>query len=46
MITGLTPAWALSTFGLIGAAMIPIPFLLFAFGAKLRLRSKYAAMEG
>src|SRR5271163_2210031 len=42
VFTGLTPAWALSTFGFIAVAMIPIPFVVFVFGARLRARSKYA----
>ena len=39
---GITPAWALSTFGFIAAAMIPIPFVIYVFGPRLRARSKYA----
>ena len=42
VFTNITPAWALSTFGFISAAMIPIPFLLYIFGLKLRSRSRYA----
>ena len=38
----LTGAWALGTFGFISLAMIPIPFLLFFFGARLRARSPYS----
>jgi hypothetical protein len=33
---GITPAWALSTFGFIAIAMIPIPFVLYVFGARWR----------
>jgi hypothetical protein len=39
---GITPAWALSTFGFIAIAMIPIPFVLYVFGERWRRASKYA----
>jgi MFS transporter, DHA1 family, multidrug resistance protein len=42
MFANLTGAWALSTFGFISAAMIPIPLALYKFGADLRARSKYS----
>ncbi len=41
MIDGLTGAWAISTFGFISAALVPIPFVLYKFGAQIRARSKY-----
>lgn len=41
MIDGLTGAWAVSTFGFISAALIPIPFVMYKFGAQLRAHSKY-----
>lgn len=41
---GLTGAWAYSTFGIISGVMIPLPFLLFKFGPRLRARSKYNMM--
>lgn len=41
MIDGLTGAWAVSTFGFISAALIPIPWILYLFGARLRASSKY-----
>ncbi|MCJ1255387.1 hypothetical protein MMC24_003203 [Lignoscripta atroalba] len=41
MIMGLTGAWAYSLFGFISAALMPVPFVLFKWGAKLRARSKY-----
>jgi DHA1 family multidrug resistance protein-like MFS transporter len=41
MITNLTGAWAMSTFGFIAAAMIPIPWAIWWFGERLRKASKY-----
>lgn len=45
MILGLTGAWAYSIFGFLAAAMVPLPWLLFRFGARLRANSKYGAGE-
>jgi hypothetical protein len=39
---GLTGAWALSLFGFISVAMLPIPFILFKWGPSLRARSKHS----
>jgi DHA1 family multidrug resistance protein-like MFS transporter len=41
VIGGLTGAWAISTFGFISAALLPIPFVLYKFGAPIRAHSKY-----
>jgi len=41
VIDGLTGAWAVSTFGFISAALAPVPWILYLFGARLRARSKY-----
>lgn len=41
MITNLTGGWTYSTFGFISAALIPIPWVLYKFGARLRAASKY-----
>ena len=41
MITNLTGGWAYSTFGFISAALIPVPWILYKFGARLRAASKY-----
>ena len=41
MITNLTGGWAYSTFGFISAALAPIPWFLYLFGARIRARSKY-----
>jgi hypothetical protein len=41
VITNLTGAWAVSTFGFIAAAFAPIPWILYLFGARMRARSKY-----
>ena len=43
MITDLTGSWTYSTFGFISAALIPIPWILYQFGARLRAASKYNA---
>lgn len=39
--TGITPKWALATFGFISIAMWPIPFALFRCGAGWRSTSRY-----
>ena len=41
MITNLTGGWTYSAFGFISAALIPIPWILYKFGARLRAASKY-----
>ena len=41
VITNLTGGWAFSTFGFISAALAPIPWILYLFGASLRARSPY-----
>ncbi|KAF2462132.1 major facilitator superfamily domain-containing protein [Lineolata rhizophorae] len=43
MFTDLTGKWALSIFGFISIPLIAIPFILFKFGARMRMRSKYSA---
>ena len=43
MIMGLTGAWALSVFGFISIAMLPVPFALYFWGPYLRARSRYGA---
>ena len=42
MFMNLTGAWALSVFGFISAAMIPLPFLAYKFGPALRQKSRYS----
>jgi uncharacterized membrane protein len=44
MFNGLTGAWALSTFGFIGYAFMPLPFAMFFFGKRLRERSRFSRM--
>ena len=41
VITNLTGGWTYSTFGFISTALIPIPWILYQFGARLRAASKY-----
>ena len=41
VITNLTGGWTYSTFGFISAALIPIPWILYRSGARLRAGSKY-----
>ena len=41
MVMALTGAWAVSTFGFIGAALMAVPWVLYYFGGRLRMRSKY-----
>lgn len=38
---GLTGAWALSLFGFLAVAMLPVPWMLFKWGKGLRARSSY-----
>jgi DHA1 family multidrug resistance protein-like MFS transporter len=42
MFAKLTGAWALSVFGFVGFAFMPIPFILFWFGKRWRKNSRYA----
>ncbi|MCJ1250525.1 hypothetical protein MMC30_007753 [Trapelia coarctata] len=41
MFQGITGAWSLSLFGFVSAALLPVPFVLFKWGAALRARSKH-----
>ncbi|MCJ1382293.1 hypothetical protein MMC17_005406 [Xylographa soralifera] len=41
MFTNLTGAWALSLFGFLAAAMLPIPWVLYKWGAQWRAKSKH-----
>ncbi|KAL3703550.1 hypothetical protein TMatcc_010739 [Talaromyces marneffei ATCC 18224] len=43
MVTNLGIGWACSVLGFIAAAMIPIPFLFYIYGKKLRARGKRSA---
>ncbi|QGA21789.1 hypothetical protein EYB26_009500 [Talaromyces marneffei] len=43
MVTNLCIGWACSVLGFIAAAMIPIPFLFYIYGKKLRARGKRSA---
>ncbi|KAG2144581.1 major facilitator superfamily domain-containing protein [Suillus clintonianus] len=40
MFAGLTHRWGLTLFGCIGAALVPIPWVLFFYGSRIRARSK------
>ncbi|OCK86071.1 MFS general substrate transporter [Lepidopterella palustris CBS 459.81] len=42
MFTKLTGAWALSLFGFISIALLPIPLVLYKWGPALRTRSRYS----
>ena len=37
----LTPKWALSTFGFILVALVPVPFILYRKGEQMREKSRY-----
>ena len=41
MITGLGGDWAYGTFGIISGVFLPITFIMFKFGAQLRMKSKH-----
>ena len=43
VIASLTGGWTYSTFGFISAALIPIPWIIYRFGARLRATSKYSS---
>ncbi|KIV86635.1 hypothetical protein PV11_02235 [Exophiala sideris] len=45
MYNNLGVGWASSTLAFISIAFIPIPFLLFKYGEKLRMKSKYAQKD-
>ncbi|KAK4942684.1 GTPase-activating protein [Elasticomyces elasticus] len=45
MYNQLGVGWASSTLAFISIAFIPIPFLLFKYGEKLRMKSKYAQKD-
>ncbi|KAG1746773.1 MFS general substrate transporter [Suillus paluster] len=40
MFARLTHQWGLTLFGCIGAALVPIPWVLFFYGSRIRSRSK------
>lgn len=42
MFTVLTPRWASTLLGFISLIMVPIPFLLYKYGSKIRAMSKHA----
>jgi len=42
MYESLGTQWATSILGFVAAAMIPIPFVFYRYGPKIRERSKYA----
>ncbi|EST07941.1 Major facilitator superfamily [Kalmanozyma brasiliensis GHG001] len=42
MFNALTPRWASSLLGFIALVMVPVPFLLFKYGQKIRGMSKHA----
>lgn len=44
MYARLTVKWANTLFGCIAVLMIPIPFILFFWGPKIRSRSRFARM--
>ncbi|KAE8149351.1 major facilitator superfamily domain-containing protein [Aspergillus avenaceus] len=43
MFDGLGVEWACTLLGCVGALLIPIPLLLYLFGARIRARSDFAA---
>ena len=42
MYTNLGVHWTLTVLGCLSALMVPVPYLFYAFGAKLRSKSRYA----
>jgi len=45
MYTSLGPAWASTILGLVGCAFVPVPFLFYFFGERIRKSSKYALKD-
>lgn len=43
MFQKLNPRWASTLLGFIALLMVPIPFLLYRYGARIRALSKHAA---
>ena len=43
MFHNLGIPWAVSIFAFFALAMIPIPFLFYIFGSRIRARGKYSA---
>lgn len=41
MFDGLGTPWAASFLGFAGLALLPIPWVFFKFGPKIRARSRY-----
>ena len=46
MYHSLGIGWATSVFGFVAIALIPIPFLFYLYGSKIRARGKYSANMG
>lgn len=44
--TGVTPKWALYIFGFISIPLWAVPVVLFKWGPKLRMKSRYSKIEG
>ena len=42
-ITGIGGDWAYGTFGIISGVLIPINFMIYRFGSKLRMKSRFTA---
>ena len=43
MFNGMGIDWASSLLGFVAAAMIPIPYLFYIYGSRIRGRGKYSA---
>lgn len=44
MLNALGIAWGVSVLGFVGVAMLPVPFLFFVFGARIRALGKALPM--
>jgi len=44
MFAALSYKWGNTLFALVSVLMIPIPFVLFLYGPRIRARSKFASM--
>lgn len=42
MLDAMGIGWGLSVFGFIGVAMLPIPFLFYIFGKRIRARGYWS----
>jgi hypothetical protein len=45
MFVGLGVGWASSLLGFVSVLLVPVPWVLYRYGAKIRARSRYIAVK-